>query len=39
MKKLARILKNYRSYLKSLVKKRKNKKKDKDDDPFIYPLF
>ena len=31
-------LKNYWSFLKSLVTKRK-KKKDKDDDPFIYPLF
>tara|TARA_R110002049_G_scaffold56036_2_gene154860 strand:- start:6961 stop:7083 length:123 start_codon:yes stop_codon:yes gene_type:complete len=40
VKKLGRILKNYQSFLKSLLKKRKNKKdNDNDDDPFIYPLF
>jgi hypothetical protein len=38
VKKLGRLLKKYWSFLKSLVTKRK-KKKDKDDDPFIYPLF
>ena len=39
MSKLNQALRNLREYLRSLLARRKRKKREKDDDPFIYPLF
>ena len=33
------LLGNVRSYLKGLSAKRKRRKKEKSDDPYIYPMF
>ena len=38
MNKLAKAWKNLLDYFRSLVSRRKRKKKD-DEDPFIYPHF
>jgi hypothetical protein len=39
MNKFIEVLKNYLSYFQSIVLRKKKAKKDKDDDPFIYPHF
>ena len=39
MNKLGLALRNLREYVRSLLARRKRKKREKDDDPFIYPLF
>jgi hypothetical protein len=39
MAKISTILKNYLAYFQSIISRKKKAKKDKDDDPFIYPHF
>ena len=39
MSKLAKVLTNLRGYFNSLMARRKRRKKNKKDDPFIYPHF
>ena len=33
------VCKNFASYFRSLVTRLKRRKKEKDEDPFIYPIF
>ena len=39
MNNIAAILKRYRAYLRSIILRHRKAKKDKEEDPFIYPLF
>jgi hypothetical protein len=39
MKKIAQVLKNYLSYAKSIISRKKKAKQDEEDDPSIYPHF
>ena len=39
MKHLIRACKNLVSYFKAVGLRRKRRKKEKDDDPYIYPIF
>lgn len=39
MNKISEIFKNYLSYFQSKILRKKKAKKDKDEDPFIYPHF
>ena len=39
MKNLIKAFKNLGSYFKSVVLRRKRRKKEKDEDPYIYPIF
>jgi hypothetical protein len=39
MNKLSKAFSNLLGYVKSLIARRKRRKKDKKDDPFIYPHF
>jgi hypothetical protein len=39
MKHLINAYKNLVSYFKTLVLRRKRRKKEKDEDPYIYPIF
>lgn len=39
MSKLSRLLANLRGYFQSILKRRKRKKQEKDEDPFIYPHY
>jgi hypothetical protein len=39
MGKLTRLLANLRDYFRSVLLRRKRKKKAEDEDPFIYPHY
>ena len=36
---IKKFFKNYKTYFKSVMMRLKKKKKDKEEDPFIYPHY
>ena len=36
---IKKFFKNYKTYFKSVMMRLKQKKKDKEEDPFIYPHY
>ena len=36
---MKKLIRNLASYFQALVSRRKRRKKEKDEDPYIYPIF